>query len=384
MNDAEKNLLTLLENALHQRRWNQPLKTDWNAVFEEAKYQTVIALAASALPPGLTEEEKEPWKKAQYWQLSEYLRYMHAQDELCHLLEKHEIPMVILKGSAAAVYYPRPSLRAMGDIDFLVPPELSTQTQSLLQENGYQLLDNDERRHIEIRKNNISFELHYRFSHDTTDIESYITEGMRDIQKNSVDEHVFPMLPALANGIVLLDHMRAHLICGMGLRQWIDWLMYVESELDDGFWDDGFKAAAEEKALDILAITATRAGQKYLGLADSVTWCSGADEILCEKFVEYLLHNGNFGSKTGLENNAEKVLTIIRQKGLLYRLQFAGEHNWKMIKKYPCLRSFAWCYQIFRYFKQALEATRTGKYKAMHMLRQGNERYEFLKELKIK
>lgn len=52
--------------------------------------------------------------------------------------------------------------------------------------------------------------------------------------------------------------MRNHLKSGLGLRQVIDWMMYVNKELDDDFWENGFGTAAVDASMDKLAVTVTR------------------------------------------------------------------------------------------------------------------------------
>ena len=83
--------------------------------------------------------------------------------------------------------------------------------------------------------------------------------------------------------------MAGHLRTGLGLRQVIDWAMYVDRELDDAFWDREFQAAAKESGLETLAITVTKLCQQYLGLKDSITWCRDADEITCGLLLDSLL-----------------------------------------------------------------------------------------------
>ena len=380
MNDAEKELLHLVKCALHGQVETAAPDIDWFAVLKEADIQTVTPLAASALPETVTEEERRPWKNAQYGALSFYVRYLLAQDELCSLFSENDIPMAILKGAAAAVYYPQPALRMMGDIDFIVPKESFQKAHSLLLENGFEMMGEYDGRHEEWKKNGIEFELHSRFSH-AVDVEEYITQGMQSIEHGSLDGHAFPMLPKLSNGMVLLDHMRGHLSNGLGLRQVIDWMLYVERELDDAFWESSFREAARAKKLDTLAITATRICQQYLGLTESVHWCAGADEQLCDLLMENLLRTGNFGRKNGEGNNVEKVSAAIRRMGFFKNLQNAGEHNWKLLRKYPWLRPVAWLYQIGRYTRQILKAKR-GRDLAADLDR-GEERYELLKKLNL-
>ena len=45
--------------------------------------------------------------------------YEHV--EFLSILEKQEIPYVVLRGTAAAMYYPNPMLREMGGVDVYVP-----------------------------------------------------------------------------------------------------------------------------------------------------------------------------------------------------------------------------------------------------------------------
>lgn len=51
---------------------------------------------------------------------------------------------------------------------------------------------------------------------------------------------VFLMLPPLANGMVLLVHLAQHLKTRLGIRQVIDWMLFVKNELNNEFWDHSF------------------------------------------------------------------------------------------------------------------------------------------------
>ena len=123
MTQAEQVLLSLIRKSLFDSKESFPSDTDWDAVLREAKQQTVVGIAAKALPDSSAGEAREKWKAAEFQQLANTILYWKAQDELHRLLTESGIPFVILKGAAAAMYYPDPYRRAMGDIDFLVPPE---------------------------------------------------------------------------------------------------------------------------------------------------------------------------------------------------------------------------------------------------------------------
>lgn len=382
MKQTESTLLALLRAALYGTPAELQADTDWAAVLSEANAQTVTALAAKALPDTLTEAQRQPWKNAQYAQLANYVRYLAAQDELCRIFEAARIPMVILKGSAAAFYYPQPSLRMMGDIDFLVPEEAFSHAHELLLQAGYSCHGEEGNRHTAYKKNGVEFEMHRRFSYHSLDIESYITDGLHHAESGMIDGHAFPMLPRLANGLVLLGHMREHLRVGLGLRQVIDWMMYVERELDDAFWRDTFCAVAKEKNLDTLAITTTRLCQKYLGLSERLTWCAGADDALCELLLENLFRSGNFGKKNSSGNLVQGVMVNIRREGLFPYLQRIGERDWELYHQHRWLKPFAWLHEGFVFLQKYLELRRKKK-PVLTEARSSDDRYEMLKKLNI-
>ena len=352
-------------------------------LYAAAKEQAVMGMVAP-LVPAEAQKADGRWREFLYRQVANYARYMHAQDALCALMNGAGIPFVILKGSAAATYYRNPSERTMGDIDFQVLPDDFERTRTLLLEGGYVLDSTSEEheRHIAFDKDGVHFELHRKFSHEEMDLEDYIVPGISAFETKEIDGHAFPMLPKLPNGLVLLDHMKSHLRAGLGLRQVVDWMMYVHAELDDRFWNDEFGAVAKSKGLDTLAKVTTRACQIYLGLNQSISWCREANEETCRMLMDNLLTSGNFGRKQGSGNTVEAVTTAFRREGVFRRLQRAGEYNWKAYKKHHWLKPFCWFYQIFRYIKQGLKSGRSRK-QIKGDLERSKERYELLKRLGI-
>lgn len=379
MNQTEQILLQAIQKSLWNTDITFPEDTDWNAVLKEAEDQAVLGIVIGIAP---TDVQKD-WKARASAGTAHFVRILHYQEELYKLLKDHDIPMVILKGCAAAIYYPNPSLRAMGDIDFLVPPEHFDRAKELLAQNRYEIEDDPRApRHMHVHKDGISFEQHRFFSSEGIEVEGYITEGISEIEERSIYGSVFPMLTKLANGLVLLGHMVQHLKTGLGLRQVIDWMMFVHAELDDALWNTAFQKAANETGLETVAVTMTRVCQLYLGLTDSIRWCQYADNELCEELIENLLSSGNFDRKRGTGFAVESVTSNIARKGLFRYLQTAGEYNWKAYHKHKWLKPFAWFYQICRYAKKGIQAKRGGKLK--EDLVRGKQRSELLKQLKIK
>ena len=375
----DKNQLSLLELLKASLFGIEPLFQNnlyWDDVLAEAKAQSVVAIAAKSVP----EEFGVKWRSSMFQSQAQFVRVLHEQAQLVSLFEQAGIPLAILKGTAAAVYYPEPDKRAMGDIDFIVPTDRFEEALNLMREHGYHLLKQGVR-HTGFKKAGIEFELHHHFSYDNLEDENYIIEGLTHPENGIIGQYCFPMLPQLANGLVLLEHLRFHMKSGVGLRQIIDWMMYVEKVLNDEYWQSEFRQAAESRGLATLAITATRLCQRFLGLSERFKWCASVDDMLCERLLDFLFSSGNFGSKYDSGINVEIVSTQIRNMGLFHYLQLAGESNWVLYHQHEYLKPFCWLYQIIRVIKRGAVSKR-----GMRIVRDINhskDRYMLFKELGI-
>ena len=373
-------LLELLKASLFETEPVLPDDLDWGAVLEEARAQTVVALAAKAVPRAVA----SAWQESVLQNQTNFVRVLHGQTQLVNLFAQAGIPLVILKGAAAAVYYPEPFRRAMGDVDFLVPQARFEEAAALMEREGYVLSNpatSENPRHLGYTKNGIRFELHHHFSMEDLDIEDVVIDGLNHRVRAAVGNYGFPMLPRLSNGLVLLDHLRHHLKDGLGLRQVLDWMMYVNRELDDEFWEKEFGPVAKEKGLDTLAVTVTRMCQIRLGLPETVTWCSDADEQLCEELLANLFSSGNFGRKQKERTAVESVASLIQRQGFFRYLQAGGERNWTAFRRHPFLKPLCWLYQLFRITFRGLKTGRGTK--MTEDIRRSRERVELLKQLGV-
>ena len=353
MTDTQQALLELLKATLFHVDPHFPANVDWEDVYQEAMVQALVALAAPAVP----KEVANRWRINSLKVQTDSVRKLYEQSDLVQLFAAHEIPMVILKGSAASIYYPVPFQRATGDIDFLVPLDHFHEARKLMEQNGYCYLSENDR-HAEYRKNGVLFEMHQRFSSLGRDIDPILFAGFSRTVVREIDHLSFPTLPADENGLVLLSHIRQHLLDeGLGLRQVIDWMMYVHAELDDTAWAGHFQHLAKKTGFETLAITLTYLCKKWLGLPDSISWCDRADNELAETILLLLFDNGNLGSKNKNEDHpVEEAIHNIKREGILQYLQSAGLSNFPAAQKYVFLRPFAWLYQIGRYIWKGFAA----------------------------
>lgn len=351
MNQTEQALLNIIQISLFGKEISLPSDPDWEAILDEAEKQTILGFVIPAAP----EEYRKKWSNKADRILFDFIRILHAQTQLVGLFKDNQIPMAVLKGSAAAVYYPNPSCRSMGDIDFIVPEKHFEEANRLMQANGFSFCgEHREHRHTSYLKDGISFELHHHFSYSDIDVESFIRDGFSNLKTGEINGNVFPMLPRLANGLVLLAHMIHHFKSGVGLRQAIDWMMYVNSIPDDTFWVSEFLPAASSVGLETTAAVATKMCQMHLGLSDRITWCRDADPDLCDELMQGILASGNFGIKKGEGSKIAAVLLKSKEKGAFRFLQEQGKKNWKACQKHPWLKPFAWLYQAGRYIRQGV------------------------------
>lgn len=369
--------LSLLRTAL----WGGdrfPLEIDgaenWEKIFTELKAQAVAGIAADAVEyaPSIDPQVKKEWIQFVFRQMVLWNKLMAEQNALKDLLDREKIPFVILKGAAAAVYYSQPEKRAMGDVDIIVLPGDFERADGVLRANGYNLEETENDRHNGYRKNGIEFELHRYFSifndaEQAEALDQQIFNGIGNRTDATLENYTFPMLPKMENGLVLLAHIDQHLEGGLGLRQIIDWMLFVDREVDDQAWEQEFSQRVKALGKETLAVTVTRMCQLYLGLREeNIQWCKGADEELCRELMEKILGGGNFGRKRGISMVAVSILGVMsRLSNIPKFLQTRGCINWKSLKKYPFLRPFAWLYQLCRYIRKLF----TGEYSLGQMIR---------------
>ncbi len=336
---------------------------NWDEVYKEMVSQSISGLAASyfektvfpPLPVG------EIWKNSILKQIVTYYRMLEEQKKLVSLLNTHSISFVIIKGTAASVNYPRPELRAYGDIDFYVKKEQFSQAFDLLKDNGYSLAEPyDETFHqAEFHKNGVVFELHNRISGvdgNDEDLRIFFDKGLEYRIDATVDDCTFPMFSPEYNGMVLLLHIKHHMLGGLGFRQIIDWMLFVDKYIDDENWNKTYKSLFEQRNLLKLSCIVTKVCQKNFGLNPELKWCTVASDKVCDEFYEHISHMGNFGNKASEyfdsgkgENN--NIILVSGTRDVFVLLQRNGLLNWKLCTKYRFLRPFAWLYQLLQYVK---------------------------------
>ena len=342
-------------------------------IFDELCIQAVAALPAFILKDvSMPQELRDKWDTVILQQVSSYANHRYAQNHL-----PIKVPYAIPKGTTAAQYYPHPEYRSVGDIDIITRREDFEIAYLDLIANGYKVT-NELEREITFVKKGIILELHRYFASFNDPITCEYLDDL--IIDNINPSHV---LPDSINGLVFLEHISQHMEHGLGLRQIIDWMMFVDKCLPDEKWDE-FKIHSDEIGLTTLAVITTKMCELYLGLPER-QWCADADKGICEKMMEYILSSGNFGNKwTSEEAVSKTVFTYTR--GFIPTvkwLQERGLANWEAAKKYKIFRPFAWIYQGVRYLTRGLRREGAIK-KIKYEYDAAQERIELFEALGVK
>ena len=317
---------------------------DWET-YVEMKRQAIAPLLAPYLPSlDIPEDLLQNWKSLIFEQLM-----FSAQCNYMQSVLPITVPYVILKGTSVAKYYPHPDYRMMGDIDIMTRREDVEETCQQLEAAGYSVRKSLNRE-ISLVKNSIEVELHRRFA---TLNDPVCAKRLDDL----IIENINPthVLPDMINGLVILEHISQHMEGGLGLRQIIDWMMFVDKCLPDDKWPK-FQKLADEIGLEQLAVVTTRMCEIYLGLPHR-EWCNNATDSLCEQLMDYVMQCGNFGSKKTSDSDISKNAFAVAStpKAAFKLLQQQGLINWKAAQNHKILRPFAWVYQTFRYAAKALK-----------------------------
>ena len=329
MNEAQSMLLKIIGAALFGGKMPSVKEDDILALIKESKAQTVFPLLFSALDDrlqALLSAERYAKCSEEFFQYAiAGTRNFDEHSELHELMTANQMPYVAIKGIASAMYYPEPSLRSMGDVDFLVAKDNVSKAGELLESIGF-VIDHgeeDDGKHIAYTRPPMSiWELHRTVNGIPENaagerIREEMATAIRTAQTTEVDGVTCCVPDKLHHGLVLLLHTASHLTSeGVGLRHLCDWAVFVSA-----FSDTEFRGIFEKKLKDFglwrFAQVLTLLGIHYLG-APKCVWAVEAFESKkitseqLERLMNDILSGGNFGKK---DMNRYREIKYISARG---------------------------------------------------------------------
>lgn len=392
MKAYQSDLLLLLSKALFGReiRLSDP---DWMQILKEARNQTVVQLAYSAVDKSaLSPEEAKCWKQAAAIDLANSIKVGDDHSQLNEWMTG--IPYVILKGAASASYYPTPVYRSMGDVDFLVRPEDLEKAGRILEGHGLKPWNERHISHIVYRSPRLHYEMHFNLAGTPNGTAGeLVREYTRDIFDKAKEETIVngvALLPSpFHHGLILLLHTGHHLTGeGIGLRHLCDWAVF-ENSLSENEFCDLFEDELKKLGLWHFAQILTRVAIKYLG-ADERAWAA-ANETVVDGLIEDILVGGNFGKKDNERSNQAYIISSRGKNGIgktgilkqaILSLNQVVYTRWTFAKKWKIVLPFGW---VFFGVRQAIKIMK-GERKKVHfgkMIEGAKQRRELYKQFHL-
>ena len=369
LNQTQKTLLGVVAQALTGTEYDIPKDTDWVALFAESKAQAVAPLVFSCVSEKCTDTEVfQKWKSLTMRTFQRNMQIQWQHGALHQLLTEYNIPYCIIKGCTSAMDYPDPLLRAMGDVDFLVPDAFWDTAKQVLLEEGFSCSGEEHAFHLAFYKESIAMEMHHEpFG---------LKEGGQELLKvvpelidNSILVHCgsvsFNMPDAFGHGIVILLHAYRHLIDnGVGVRHLCDWATFISKFTNQEFvaiFQERFQKLGIWKLAQVFGATAHR----YLAIPYQ-EWMGTVDEDVCLMLMLDIFNGGNFGRGDG-ERSTQNLSIFYKEKrlsngdsvaDLLRGLNQTAIQRYPRLMKCRILHPFGWMILGVRYVFRVLTGRR--------------------------
>lgn len=368
------------------------LKTvDWQEVLNEAKAQAVpIMSAESAAKYKKYISDFSDWERTAVQAFSNNYRTALEEQKLNKIMGSH--PFCILKGMAAASYYPNPKDRCFGDIDFLIDNSEKSEIEELLSRNGYKNWDKDHVCHVVFKKGYADLEMHFEiagipYGRPGECVRRFMKSALSETVQSEIDGFIFPKPKDIYHGVIILLHMQHHMLGeGLGLRHICDWACFVNKTKNEAFWAqllDLFK----EIGILTYAEVITKICSVYFHI-DCPKWAQNADTQLCDDVMDDVFTSGNFGRKDETRAKSGMLISEHGKSGtkrgkianLFFTLHNTTSAMFPIVKKHPILYPAVDFYRVLIYVARTARGERASLFK---MLPMANERKSIYKRLHL-
>ena len=172
-----------------------------------------------------------------------YFQYRTAIADLARCYKAHGVKMMVLKGYACGINWPKPEHRPYGDIDIWLFGNQQYADDCLLEDKGIKV-DKSEHHHTLFKWGEFLVENHYDFLNihqhrSSVTMEKILKElGKDDSYFVEIDgEKVYLPSPNL-HALFLLRHSMTHFAAeGINFRQLLDWAFFVEKNSKEVDWE---------------------------------------------------------------------------------------------------------------------------------------------------
>ena len=379
------------------------ISADIFAVLEEAKAQTVFTGVFPFFQAELQQSGQGGFVAAQeifFGNVIKNTNNFMEHDELNKLMTKNDIPYCTLKGLASAYYYPDPSLREMGDVDYLVQETDFEKAKQAALNAGFAIDHGDEPDsiHIAFKREPMSIWEQHRTINGIPNgevgenIQLEIDRTIKTSEQITLDGVICRIPDAFHHGLIMLLHVASHMTSeGIGLRHLCDWAVFANRLGNDGF-DELFEEKLTRFGLWKFAQILTLVSEKYLGIAH-MEWAQNpevTDEHL-EAVMEDIMNGGNFGKKDlnryreikYISNRGERTVdnkNVVDQVFGTLNQKTCSDYPW--IKKHKVFLPIGWAAEGGRYLALLITGKRKSK-DTSAMLREAAKRKEIYSKMEL-
>ena len=222
---------------------------DWHAIKALADKQGLSAVVLEGI--GYLPEDNRPVKllllnwigKVMQSYENRYDLYTRTIAEIAAFYNSHGFKMMILKGYACSLDWPKPEHRPCGDIDIWLFGKQKEADALLSKEKGIKI-DNSHHHHTVFDWHGFTVENHYDFVNVYAERSSFMIEKvfkeLGEDDSHSVEifgEKVYLPSPNL-HALFLIRHMVSHFAAAeITLRQVLDWAFFVEKHTKEVDWE---------------------------------------------------------------------------------------------------------------------------------------------------
>lgn len=347
-------LLELLQVSLGSREQlsETPSSIQWKRVLEDAQIQTIAGLLIDGLER-LPDAQRPPTEILLEWiglvQVIEanYKQHKTVAKKTADCLKDEGIDVAFMKGLVCGARYKHPEHRQCGDIDFVVGDKNFMRTLDALERIGEVDRKLIHEHHGMVYVEDVSLEPHYKVhNYQNPRVDKAMREIFDEIFPQSlvevnVDELLLPAFPPAFECALLVGHMVNHIYAeGLGLRQVVDFLMFLQKEheavnTDDCRWY--LKKMCMERAFRIFTCLC----EVYFGMSHDLLRLdyTAQEKEFVEKLMIDILKVGNFGRGVDYLSNNKVLAPIQSYRWVLGRCIRLGylcpaEARWWPVSKF--------------------------------------------------
>ncbi len=329
------------------------------------------------------------WQEISFAVAMRNMQNVSVLKQLLEILQKAEIPCVLLKGAGVAACYPEPLVRPLGDIDLLVREEDYEKALTLIL--GTEERDPKQKNHAfhyHFKLGDVIVEIHkgvmeYQDEPKGAEIQALLEAAISQPETARYEGVSFPVYQAPYQALTLLLHTKRHFVrMKVSMRMLCDWVMFARS-VPLEIWQRDVAPLIREYSLAELADSMTDMGIRYLGCDCKDKLVGEPDERLTDAMVEetlYVLAYGNADATDLLASNYAKA----RKKGksalaaAVITVNDLVRHKYPITKEKPVLLPVYWLWILVSYPIRFL----TGRNKALSAGRMNeiNKRRQYLFE----